>query len=154
MRRASSKGFGNLLQSLVPDVLHPGGKLLCFSGCKQLQILPVGSHHNRIPHDGIAMLLCSIERTCRRIDERSAGFQLAFFVDHHQKVILCQRLSLNQFNPVAANGFPRDIKHFPFRIARDDSHILRFGEQDGILLFIQTLRLLIFPCPVLFSSHL
>ena len=114
----SGKGFGDLLQSAVPDSFHPDCKLLSLSGCEQFQIFAGGSHNHRVAHDGIAVSLCSIERTRRCIDERSTGLELAFLVDHHQESVLCQRFGFDELDPIAADGLPADVKYILVGIAR------------------------------------
>ena len=64
------------------------------------------------------MLLCSIERTRRCIDERSTGLELALLVDHHQESILCQRFGFDELDPIAVNGLPADVKYILVGIAR------------------------------------
>lgn len=64
------------------------------------------------------MLLCSIERTRRCIDERSTRLELALLVDHHQESVLCQRFSFDELDPIAADGLPADVKYILVGIAR------------------------------------
>ena len=118
MGRTTGKGFSNLLQGPVPDGLHPDSKLLSLARCEQFQILAGRSHNHRVAHDGIAMLLCSIERTRRCIDERSTGLELALLVDHHQESVLCQRFGFDELDPIAADGLPADVKYILVGIAR------------------------------------
>ena len=125
MGRTTGKGFGDLLQSAVPDSSHLDCKLSCRSGCEQFQILAGGSYNHRVAHDGIAMLLCSIERACCGIDEYSAGLELAFLVDHHQESVLCQRFGFDELDPIATDGLLADVKYILVGIARYNRIIYR-----------------------------
>ena len=51
-----------------------------------------------------------------------------------------------EFDPIAADGLPANVKYVLAGIARHDLYVLRLREQDGISLFIHVDIHLIFLC--------